>query len=149
MKSPPESLTWPHRSRHILGEILRSKADIVCLEEVDHFQDFFVPELSQHGFEGVFKPKIDSPCVYMQPNSGPDGCALFFRSAKFSLLEKKELVLKDPTGVDSHQVAILVKLECKGLVGQRPPLPILVDVSKSGATSIHQTLSCVNISAIP
>lgn len=125
MKAPPESLTWSHRSRHILGEILRSKADIICLEEVDHFHDFFFPELSQCGFEGVFKPKIDSPCLYMQPNSGPDGCALFFRSAKFSLVEKKELVLKDPTGADSHQVAVLVKLECKGLVRQQSSLPQL------------------------
>jgi len=113
LKSPPEALKWPHRRQNLLGEILRSNADIICLEEIDHFQDFYLPELSQRGFEGVFKSKIDSPCLYVQPNNGPDGCAMFYRSTKFTLVQKKELILKDPQGEDSHQVAILMKFECK------------------------------------
>ena len=112
-RSPPDALKWSHRKAQILREITRSKADIVCLEEVDHFEDFFQPELSQCGFEGIFKAKVDSPCLYVEGNSGPDGCALFYSSSKFSLAEKKEVVLKDLGGKDSHQVALLVKLQPK------------------------------------
>ena len=96
-----------------MAEILRSEADVICLEEVDHFRDFFQPELSQRGFEGVYKAKSSSPCVDMQPNNGPDGSAVFFRTSKFHFVEKKEVVLKDPDGHDSSQIAILVKLEPK------------------------------------
>ena len=140
LKSPPESLKWPHRKQNLLEEILRSNADILCLEEVDHFQDFFFPELSQRGFEGVFKSKIDSPCLYVQPNNGSDGCALFYRSTKFTLLQKKELVLKDPNGDDSHQVAILMKFECKGAPTPTggPRLQFCVAVTHLKAKSGHQ-----------
>ena len=26
-----------------------------------------------------FVPKPDSPCIYMEGNTGPDGCAIFYR----------------------------------------------------------------------
>lgn len=58
----------------------------------------------------MFFPKPDSPCCQYQPNNGPDGCALFYRSSMFSMLEKKDVVLKRENGEDSHQVAILVRL---------------------------------------
>ena len=112
-RSPPEALKWSHRKQRILAEILRSEADVICLEEVDHFHDFFQPELSQRGFEGLYRAKDSSPCIDMQPNNGPDGSAVFFRSSKFSLVEKKEIVLKGPDGHDSSQIAVLVKLEPK------------------------------------
>lgn len=38
---------------------------------------------------------------------------MFYRSSKFSLVEKKEIVLKGPDGHNSSQIAILVKLEPK------------------------------------
>ena len=44
-----------------MDEIARSQADIVCLQEVDHFDDFFSPELSASGYEGYFVPKTKGP----------------------------------------------------------------------------------------
>lgn len=113
IKCPEAALKWSYRRHLILQEILRSGADIVCLEEVDHYEDFFKPELSRHGFDGCFFPKCDSPCLSFPDNNGPDGCALFYRSAKFELLEKKEIVLQNTEGKDSHQVALLGKLKVK------------------------------------
>lgn len=94
-----------------MEEILRSGADIVCLEEVDHFPDFFQPKLRERGFEGIFKPKLSSPCLSVDGNSGPDGCALFYNVNKFSCLEKRELFLRNSEGEETNQVVILVKLE--------------------------------------
>lgn len=96
-----------------MKEILRSGADIVCLEEVDHFPDFFQPKLKEVGFEGVFKPKPDSPCLKIEGNSGPDGCAIFYKTEKFSCLDKYEFLLKNQAGEESNQVAILVKLQLR------------------------------------
>lgn len=110
---PTEALEWSYRSQLILKEICRSEADIICLEEVDHFLDFFEPQLASLGFEGFFTPKNDSPCLQYQPNNGPDGCAVFFRSSKFSFIRKKEFRLKNEHQGVSNQVALLVQLEMK------------------------------------
>ena len=85
----------------------------MCLEEVDHFSDFFQPRLSENGFEGFFKPKQSSPCLRVEGNSGPDGCALFYKTEKFSCLDKREFSLRNPGGEEANQVAILAKLEVK------------------------------------
>ena len=111
IKAPQEALKWENRKELLLEEILRSGADIICLEEVDHFFDFFQLKLSGSGFEGIFKPKVSSPCLSVDGNSGPDGCALFYRADAFSRLEKRELLLRNKDGEETNQVAILVRLE--------------------------------------
>lgn len=113
IKCPEAALKWSYRGPLLVQEILRSGADLLCLEEVDHYKDFFEPELARHGFEGVFFPKCDSPCLYFPDNNGPDGCALFYRSDTFELSKKKELVLKNINGGDSHQVALLAEFKMK------------------------------------
>lgn len=98
--------------------MLRSEADVLCLEEVDHYHDFFLPQLTTHGYAGLWKAKEDSPCLHAQPSNGPDGCALFYRTSRFSLLESRQIQLRDSSGMDSHQVAILARLQ-----PQSPGLP--------------------------
>jgi len=48
-------------------------------------------------------PKPDSPCVYIDDNNGPDGCALFYKTDKFELLTSKTRILEVWT-VQSNQV---------------------------------------------
>lgn len=113
IKCPEAALKWDYRGALLVQEISRSEADIVCLEEVDHYDDFFEPELTKQGFEGFFLPKCDSPCLLFPDNHGPDGCALFYRSTKFELLKKKEVILRNTEGGDSHQVALLARLKLR------------------------------------
>ena len=113
IKCPAAALKWEYRGPRVMQEITRSGADIVCLEEVDHYSDFFEPELASRGFEGFFLPKVDSPCLSFPDNSGPDGCAFFYRSEKFKLMKKKDVILKNPDGKDSHQVALLARLRSR------------------------------------
>jgi len=110
IKCPDSALKWEYRSSLILEELLRSEADVFCLEEVDHYHDFYEPELSKHGYEGLFVPKCNSPCLSFPNNNGPDGCALMFRSERFQLVKRKDLVLKNTSGGNSSQVAMLVEL---------------------------------------
>lgn len=59
--------------------VLESCADIVALEECDHFDDFFAPELAQIGFEGHFVPKPSAPAAkFGVPYV--DGCAILFNT---------------------------------------------------------------------
>lgn len=110
-KCPPSALTWSTRKHRIMDEILKSKADIICLEEVDHYSDFFNPILTSLDYIGLYMPKPDSPCLLYNENNGPDGCALFFSSKKFSLILHEQFVLRNGDGEDTNQVAIVVLLE--------------------------------------
>lgn len=120
-KTPPEALKWENRKEKLLEEILRSGADIVCLEEVDHFSDFFLPKLRENGFEGFFKPKKHSPCLEVEGNNGPDGCALFYNTEVFSFLEKREIMLRNNEKEPNHG-AILVRLGLKKTEAESEPV---------------------------
>lgn len=87
----------------------------MCLEEIDHFGDYFKPTLADNGFDGFFLPKDQSPCLDYPQNNGPDGCAMFFRRSQFQLLRKKYIVLRNAEGGRSHQVALLAEFQRKGL----------------------------------
>ncbi len=52
---------------------------------MDHFQ-FLQRSLSALGYRGLFLPKPDSPCLYLEDNSGPDGCAIFYNADRSELL---------------------------------------------------------------
>ena len=72
-------LKWSHRQDMLLREILNSGADIIALEEVDHFHDFFQPALSSaDGFTGQFLTKPNSPCLESKPNNDPDAVLQVF-----------------------------------------------------------------------
>lgn len=45
------------RSNRIVGEIAYSKSDIVCLQEVDNYEEFYQAKLIDLGYESLFKPK--------------------------------------------------------------------------------------------
>ncbi|KAG8188756.1 hypothetical protein JTE90_012227 [Oedothorax gibbosus] len=105
---PLAALSWSSRRWRLLEEIVSVRPDILCLQEVDHFT-FFRATLGPLGFKGVFFPKPDSPCLYVAENNGPDGCAVFFNSTKFELLDTKTRSL-EVWGYQSNQVVILCKL---------------------------------------
>lgn len=79
MQAPPEALEWPHRLPLVLEEILASRADVACLQEVNHFDDL-AAALAPVGYTGFFHPKPGSPCErYGFP---PDGLAVFVRNSR-------------------------------------------------------------------
>jgi mRNA deadenylase 3'-5' endonuclease subunit Ccr4 len=47
---PASVLQWENRCSLIVEEITRFNPDVICLEEVDHFEDFFEPTLLKHGY---------------------------------------------------------------------------------------------------
>ena len=86
--TPIWALQWEYRKHRILAELLSYQADIIALQEVQSnaFDDFFHPQLQQHGYEGLYKRKTresmsDDPSTI-------DGCAIFYKADRFSLLEQ-------------------------------------------------------------
>jgi len=82
----------------------KESPDIICLEEVDHFIDWFQPELAAFGYTGHFITKKT------------DGCALFFKNLKLRAgsagirLIKLSDYLPAPFNKTSQQVAIVAHL---------------------------------------
>lgn len=68
--------------------------------------------LGSQNYEGIFFPKPDSPCLYIEENNGPDGCAIFYKRNKFDIQNFNTRIL-EVWRVQSNQVAIAVNLRVK------------------------------------
>ncbi|XP_021087116.1 nocturnin isoform X2 [Mesocricetus auratus] len=112
VQCPVEALKWEERKCLILEEILAYQPDILCLQEVDHYFDTFQPLLSRLGYQGTFFPKPWSPCLDVEHNNGPDGCALFFLQSRFKLISSTNIRLT-AMNLKTNQVAIAQTLECR------------------------------------
>ncbi|KAJ8919962.1 hypothetical protein NQ315_006491 [Exocentrus adspersus] len=110
-KCPDEALEWNSRRYLIIEELVEYCPDIICLQEVDHF-NFLSHVLDTQGYTGMFVPKPDSPCFYIHGNNGPDGCAIFYRQDKFELVKAETRVL-EIWRVQSNQVALLMVLRVR------------------------------------
>ncbi len=47
--------TWEYRSKILLAEIVNYAADIICLQDIDHFHEFWYPKLMGMGYDCVYK----------------------------------------------------------------------------------------------
>ena len=82
--TPSWALAWSYRKGKVLEELLLRKTDFLCLQEVDiaNYEDFFLVNLSQHGYEGVFWPKSRYNNMSDADRRLVDGCATFYKADK-------------------------------------------------------------------
>ncbi|XP_011303161.1 CCR4-NOT transcription complex subunit 6-like isoform X2 [Fopius arisanus] len=87
---PSWALDWEYRKKGILDEIRHYAADIISLQEVetDQFYNFFLPELKHDGYDGIFSPKSRAKTMAENDRKYVDGCAIFYRTAKFTLIKE-------------------------------------------------------------
>jgi len=108
--APPLEQDWRLRQKRILEEIQRGAADIICLEEVDHYHDWFEPQLKELGYMGFFVAHPKSRCLRSAPSELlQDGCAIFLKRETFSVQRSVEIAL--PEGEDSAHAALMVIAE--------------------------------------
>ncbi|KAI4832156.1 hypothetical protein KUCAC02_015131 [Chaenocephalus aceratus] len=100
VQCPPEALSWSRRKYLILEEILTYRPHILCLQEVDHYYDTLQPVFAGLGYSSNFCPKPWSPCLDVEGNNGPDGCAL---------VNLQLSTMRIPT----NQVAVVTMLRCR------------------------------------
>lgn len=86
-KCNPPYLSEEYRISRILPEILKSKSDVVCLQEVEHslFDQRIKKVFDSNGFGSIYKKRTGNKT---------DGCAIFWRRAKFNLLRHQEVEFK-------------------------------------------------------
>jgi mRNA deadenylase 3'-5' endonuclease subunit Ccr4 len=69
-------LSWGWRKSKLVFELSLWSADIMCLQEVDKFQDL-EEEMKHRGYSAIWK---------MRTGNAVDGCAIFWRSNRFDSL---------------------------------------------------------------
>ena len=71
----PKAVEWANRKVQLASILLNQvKPDILTMQEVDHYADFFEPTLSAIGYTGIFVAKKDPEATVA------DGCALFYNT---------------------------------------------------------------------
>lgn len=85
---PQWALQWDYRKHRILKEVSLYDPDIMCLQEVEseQFRAFFMPELMQRGYSGVFRPK--SRARTMDDWRRVDGCVIFYKRDMFEEIQE-------------------------------------------------------------
>nr|XP_045614554.1 uncharacterized protein LOC123768191 isoform X1 [Procambarus clarkii] len=88
---PSWALEWEYRKKGIMDEIKHYLADIITLQEVetDQFFNFFLPELKNDGYDGIFSPKSRAKHMSENERKYVDGCAIFWRTSKFTLVKER------------------------------------------------------------
>eukprot|EP01102_Stenamoeba_stenopodia_P010430 TRINITY_DN3141_c0_g1_i1.p1 TRINITY_DN3141_c0_g1~~TRINITY_DN3141_c0_g1_i1.p1 ORF type:complete len:400 (-),score=97.24 TRINITY_DN3141_c0_g1_i1:147-1346(-) len=99
--SDPAALEWEFRKQHLVSILTEHPHDILCLQEVDKFEEYYEASLGAKGYKGIFKGKSDA-----NPHATRDGCALFYNTTRFQVVEKRFVELSP----QHSQIAILVKL---------------------------------------
>jgi len=84
---PEYARRWSYRGNRIISEISLYKPDILALQEVDHYYDFFEPKLAKLGYKGIYAKRSGLRL---------DGCALFYNTnfelVSHQLVEYNDLV---------------------------------------------------------
>ncbi|KAG8462114.1 hypothetical protein KFE25_011564 [Diacronema lutheri] len=85
VECPERTLDWERRRWLLLAEVLRHDADVIALQEVDHFADFFEPALDAAGYDALFQP-VSAPSSGEKFGGYTDGVALAWRREALGLV---------------------------------------------------------------
>ncbi|CAK5166292.1 unnamed protein product [Aphanomyces euteiches] len=96
---------WSFRRTRLLREILSWQAAIVCLQEDDHYGDYFEPELRKYGYVGANKQRTGVDTL--------DGCSIFVKADVFEIKRVVPLEYNQPghAVLDRDNVALVLLLE--------------------------------------
>ena len=88
--APSAALSWQRRKYMILDELKDRDPDIMTLQEVDieNYNEFFAPSLATQDYKGVFQAKGRARTMSEKEAKIVDGCATFYKSSKYLLLQK-------------------------------------------------------------
>ncbi|KAH9224002.1 Endonuclease/exonuclease/phosphatase [Leptodontidium sp. 2 PMI_412] len=109
--SAVQALDWDYRKDLILADIRANDADFVCLQEVDTdtFREFFSMKLAYNEYKGVFWPRGRANTMSEKDAKTVDGCATFYKSNKYILLDKhlidfKSVAINRPDMKNQHDI---------------------------------------------
>ncbi|KAM6954140.1 CCR4-NOT transcription complex subunit 6-like [Aplochiton taeniatus] len=136
---PSWALSWEYRKKGIMEDIASCDADVISLQEVEteQYYTLFLETLKQRGYDGYFCPKSRAKLVSEQERKHVDGCAIFFKTEKFTVVQKhtvefnqvamansegSEVMLNRVMTKDNIGVAVLLEVNKEQFSGGMKPL---------------------------
>lgn len=87
---------WDTRSLTLLEELKSYDADVICLQDVDHFTDWWRPQFMQLGYDSFFKQRTQMKGFHYE------GVLVAFRSSLFQLFKTVTVDFNDAVTDDSR-----------------------------------------------
>jgi len=140
-----DALAFKHRQTLAVMEVQRVAPDILCMQEVNHF-DSWQGELGKLGYDGIFMPKYDAsyprgsqnPPAYYQ-GQPTDGCALFLRRDRMQLKSHFTRRFADLTG-DSSMSQVFIVATIQSLATAAHVVTVSLSHLKAGGGSSNAKL---------
>lgn len=91
--TPSWALNWEYRREKLTQEISLYSTNIICLQEVETrtYEEYWVPFMLSKGYHGVFHSKSRAKTMNEKGAKRVDGCATFYQTGVFELIDKKVL----------------------------------------------------------
>ncbi|XP_077103822.1 CCR4-NOT transcription complex, subunit 6b isoform X1 [Siphateles boraxobius] len=138
---PSWALNWSYRKKSIMQEILSCNADIISLQEVEteQYYNYFLVELSKQGYDGFFSPKSRARTMSESDRKHVDGCAIFYKTEKFSMVQKHTVEFNQLAMANSEgSEAMLNRVMTKDNIGVAALLELKNELMEvSSGKSVH------------
>uniref|UniRef100_A0A671L5B4 poly(A)-specific ribonuclease n=1 Tax=Sinocyclocheilus anshuiensis TaxID=1608454 RepID=A0A671L5B4_9TELE len=134
---PSWALNWEYRKKGIMEEITNCDADIISLQEVEteQYYTFFLETLKERGYDGFFCPKSRAKLMSEQERKHVDGCAVFFKTEKFTLVQKHTVEFNQVAMANSEGSEVMLnRVMTKDNIG----VAVLLEVKKDLFASLKQ-----------
>lgn len=100
---------WDHRKPIISKIITETNTDLICLQEVDHYCDFYKPLLES----------LEKKIIYCQRNHKDDGSCIAYNNDRFVLIDTQSVYFDDLANIIpsqkkdylKHNVALMAKFK--------------------------------------
>ena len=106
---------FTYRSKNVLKELEYYNSDIVCLQEVDNYDNFYQLNFEKLGYETIFKMKDKIGRYKLLPGVG---AVLGFKKDKYELIDHKSMIYdnfdKDITNTGIEGIFALLKSKKTG-----------------------------------
>ncbi|KAG8454260.1 hypothetical protein GDO86_000776 [Hymenochirus boettgeri] len=139
---PSWALNWEYRKKGIMEEIVSCDADIISLQEVEN-RAILCPiyaSIEGKGIRWILSPKSRAKIMSDQEKKHVDGCAIFFRTEKFSLVQKHTVEFNQIAMANSEgSEAMLNRVMTKDNIGVSVLLEVHKDLTGTGMKPHHSS----------
>lgn len=103
---------FEYRSKRTILELTNDLSDIICLQELDHYEDFYKNQFESLDYESIFHEKGRKGRYRFL--KGGVGCLVSFSKKKFDLVEVKKINYDDYEDIEKTSIeGIIVTLKNK------------------------------------
>ncbi|XP_014028065.1 CCR4-NOT transcription complex subunit 6-like isoform X1 [Salmo salar] len=138
---PSWALNWEYRKKGIMEEITHCDADIISLQEVEteQYHALFLETLKERGYDGYFCPKSRAKLVSEQERKHVDGCAVFFKTEKFTLVQKHTVEFNQVAMANSEGSEVMLnRVMTKDNIGVAVLLEVNKDMFSGGLKPLQE-----------